>query len=131
MRSALLLVLYAVCVTASNSLVKVSSDAAWFWPFILPFAAGNIAGLCGVLLYTLLLRRMPLHAAFPLTRGVGVLGVQLAASVLFFHERLRPTEIAAAVVVTAGIVLVGVGSAAGAGPRPVPQGPPDPPGAPR
>lgn len=30
----------------------------------------------------LLLRIMPLHAAFPLTRGVGVLGVQLAASVL-------------------------------------------------
>lgn len=121
MRGALLLVLYAVFVTASNALIKVSSGADWFWPFILPFAGGNIAGLCGVLLYTLLLRRMPLHAAFPLTRGVGVLGVQLAASVLFFHETLRPTEIAAAVVVTAGIILVGLGSAGG----------PEPPGAPR
>lgn len=118
MRSALLLILYAVCVTASNALVKLSSGADWFWPFLLPFAGGNIAGLCGVLVYTLLLRRMPLHAAFPLTRGMGVLGVQLGAAVLLFHEALRPTEIAGAVVVTAGIILAGLGGTPKADPAP-------------
>jgi multidrug transporter EmrE-like cation transporter len=107
-RGALLLILYAVLVTASNALVKVSAGAAWFWPFILPFAAGNIAGLGGVLVYSLMLKRMPLHIAFPLTRGFGVLGVQLGASVLLFREALRPTEIAGAVLVTAGIVLAGL-----------------------
>ena len=56
---------------------------------------------------------MPLHAAFPLTRGIGVLGVQLAASMLVFHEQLRPTEIAGAAVVTAGMILVGLGSRTG------------------
>jgi multidrug transporter EmrE-like cation transporter len=82
MRNALLLILYAACVTASNVAIKISAGAGSFWPFILPFGAGNIAGLGGALIYTLLLRSMPLHAAFPLTRGVGVLAVQLAASVL-------------------------------------------------
>ena len=59
-----------------------------------------------MLIYTLLLRSMPLHAAFPLTRGVGILGVQLAASVLVFHEMLRPTEIAGAVLVPLNNLLV-------------------------
>jgi multidrug transporter EmrE-like cation transporter len=107
-RGALLLILYAALVTASNALVKLSAEAAWFWPFILPFAAGNVAGLGGVLIYSLMLKRMPLHIAFPLTRGFGVLGVQLAASLLLFHEALRPTEVAGAVMVTAGIILTGL-----------------------
>lgn len=109
-RHALLLLLYAVCVTASNVLIKLSVGAGSFWPFLLPFAAGNIAGLGGVLIYTVLLRGMPLHVAFPVTRGVGILGVQLAASLLVFHEKLRPTEIAGAVLVTAGIILAGLGT---------------------
>jgi O-acetylserine/cysteine efflux transporter len=104
-RAALLLILYAVLVTASNALVKISAGAAWFWPFILPFAAGNVAGLGGVLIYSLMLKSMPLHIAFPLTRGFGVLGVQLAATLLLFNETLRPAEIAGAVLVTAGIIL--------------------------
>jgi hypothetical protein len=37
MRSALLLILYAACVTASNVLIKISAGAESFWPFILPF----------------------------------------------------------------------------------------------
>lgn len=83
-RGAPLLILYGVLVTASNALVKISAGAEWFWPFLLPFAAGNIAGLGGVL------------------------GVQLAASLLLFHEALRPTEIAGAVLVTGGIILTGL-----------------------
>ena len=64
-------------------------------------------------MYTGLLRRMPLHMAFPLSRGVGVLGVQLIASLLVFHETFRPTEAAGAAVVARGIILIGMGARAG------------------
>jgi drug/metabolite transporter (DMT)-like permease len=39
-----------------------------------------------------------------------VLGVQLAASLLFFHEVFKPTEAAGAAFVAAGIILVGAGA---------------------
>ena len=53
---------------------------------------------------------MPLHLAFPLSRGVGVLGVQLIASLAVFHEVFRPTEVLGAVVVVGGIILIGMGA---------------------
>ncbi len=110
MRSALLVVAYAFFVTAANVLLKLSAGAAGFWPFVLPLAAGNLLGLVGILTYTLLLRALPLHVAFPLTRGAAVLGVQVAASLVVFREVLRPTEIVGAALVAAGIALAGMGA---------------------
>ena len=77
---------------------------------ITALAAGNLAGFVGVLAYTGLLRTLPLHVAFPLSRGLVVLGVQLVAALLVFHETFRLTEAAGAVLVTAGILLVGAGA---------------------
>lgn len=102
--------MYAVLVTGANVLMKLSAGAGALRPFVLLLAAGNLLGFVGILTYTLLLRTLPLHVAFPLTRGAAVLGVQLAASVIVFHEVLRPTEAAGAVLVTAGIVLAGMGA---------------------
>lgn len=116
MRSVLLVIVYALFVTAANVLMKLSSAAEAFWPFALLLAAGNLLGLVGILTYTLLLRALPLHVAFPLTRGAAVLGVQLAASLIVFHEVLRPTEIAGAALVAAGIVLAGMGARRGEAP---------------
>jgi len=110
MRTVLFLACYCIVVTAANALLKLSADANGVWLFIVFQAAGNLAGLAAVLLYTGLLRKMPLHVAFPLSRGVGVLGVQLAASLLFFGERFKPTEAAGAAVVAVGIILVGLGA---------------------
>ncbi len=110
MRTVLFLACYCIFVTAANALLKLSADAGGMWTFLVFQVAGNLAGLAGVLLYTALLRRMPLHVAFPLSRGVGVLGVQLVASLMVFHEVFKATEAAGAVVVAAGIILVGMGT---------------------
>jgi multidrug transporter EmrE-like cation transporter len=109
-RSALLVVVYAAFVTAANVLMKLSAGASALWPSLLLMTAGNFIGFVGILTYTLLLRTLPLHVAFPLTRGAAVLGVQLAASLIVFHEALRPTEAAGAALVVAGIVLAGLGA---------------------
>ena len=110
MRSALLVVVYAAFVTTANVLMKLSAGAGALWPSLLLLAAGNLVGFAGILTYTLLLRTLPLHVAFPLTRGAAVLAVQLASSLIVFHEALRPTEAAGAALVVAGIVLAGLGA---------------------
>jgi multidrug transporter EmrE-like cation transporter len=108
MKNAALLVCYFLFVTASNVFLKLSADSRETWVFLTMFAAGNVAGFVGILAYTGLLRTLPLHVAFPLSRGLVVLGVQLAASLVFFHERFTLKEAGAVALVTAGIVLVGV-----------------------
>lgn len=82
----------------------------------------NLAGLGGVLVYTGLLRGMPLHVAFPLSRGAGVLGVQLVGSVMVFGERFSLREAVGATVVAAGIILVGLGAPDGSALGKVPRG---------
>ena len=110
-RNALLLLCYLVFVTSANIFLKLSADARDVWLFVIMQVAGNLAGLVGVLAYTGLLQTLPLHVAFPLSRGLVVLGVQLAAAVLVFHEVFRPTEAVGAALVAAGVIVIGRGAA--------------------
>jgi multidrug transporter EmrE-like cation transporter len=108
MKNAGFLLCYLVFVTSANILLKLSAGAHRTWPLLALLAAGNLAGFAGVLVYTGLLRTLPLHVAFPLSRGLVVLGVQLVGALLVFHETFRMTEAAGAVLVAAGIILVGI-----------------------
>ncbi len=110
MRNALLLALYVVFVAGANLLLKLSAEAHAAWPFIALQIAGNLAGFVAILAYTGMMRTLPLHIAFPLTRGFSVLAIQGAVALLVFREVFRPTEIAGAAAVAAGIILVGVGA---------------------
>ena len=108
MKNAGFLLSYLVFVTSANIFLKLSADALHTGPFLLLLAAGNLAGFAGVLAYTGLLRTLPLHVAFPLSRGLVVLGVQIVGALIVFHESFRVTEIAGAVLVAAGVILVGI-----------------------
>ncbi len=116
MKNAALVLCYFLFVTASNVLLKLAADGRETGAIVLAFAAGNVAGFVGVLAYTGLLRTLPLHIAFPLSRGLVVLGVQLLAALVFFHERFTLKEAGGVVLVTAGIILVGA-----AAPRAAPR----------
>ncbi len=109
MKNALFLAAYFVFVTAANVLLKRTAEVGSGLPFFLFLIAGNLAGLAGILVYTGLLQTLPLHIAFPLSRGIAVLGV-LGASLLCFHESFRATEAAGVALVTAGIIIVGGGA---------------------
>lgn len=108
MKNAALLVCYLLFVTGSNVFLKLSADARETRVILAMFAAGNLAGFVGVLAYTGLLRTLPLHVAFPLSRGLVVLGVQVGAALLFFRESFTLREAAGVALVTAGMILVGV-----------------------
>ena len=107
MKNAALLLGYLVFVTASNVFLKLSAGAHGAWTFLVMFAAGNLAGFVGILAYTGLLRSLPLHVAFPLSRGLVVLGVQVGAALIFFRESFTLREAAGVALVTAGILLIG------------------------
>jgi multidrug transporter EmrE-like cation transporter len=102
-----LLLGYLVFVTASNVMLKLSAGSGETWRLVLLFAAGNLAGFVGVLAYTGLLRTLPLHVAFPLSRGLVVLGVQVVGALVVFHEAFTLREAGGVLLVTAGIILVG------------------------
>jgi multidrug transporter EmrE-like cation transporter len=108
MKNAALLLCYFLFVTGANIFLKLSADAHDTRILLVMLAAGNLAGFVGVLAYTGLMRTLPLHVAFPLSRGMAVLGVQLLAALVFFHESFTTREAAAVALVTAGIILVGV-----------------------
>jgi len=110
MRNALLLALYVVFVSGANLLLKLSAGATAAWPFIALQIGGNLAGFVAILAYTGLMRTLPLHAAFPLTRGFSILAIQGAVALLIFHESFRPKEILGIAAVAAGIILVGIGA---------------------
>lgn len=67
---------------------------------------GNVAGLITVLTLTALLRYMPLGAAFALTTGLAILGVQLIAAVWLFHEPMSGRQWLGTLAIVAGIWLV-------------------------
>jgi multidrug transporter EmrE-like cation transporter len=77
--------------------------------FKLSALAANWKGLVGVstvLTLTGLLKYLPLHVAQPMVQGLAILGVQILAARLFFHETISPTQWIGMVVIIAGIVLI-------------------------
>jgi multidrug transporter EmrE-like cation transporter len=69
----------------ATKVAPTTGDASSAWLLVL-FSLGNLAGLVGVLTYTGVLKKMPLHLAFPLTQGLVALGVLVIGSYGIFHE---------------------------------------------
>jgi multidrug transporter EmrE-like cation transporter len=67
---------------------------------------GNLAGFITVLTLTGLLRTIPLHVAYPVTTGLAVVGVQVAAAKYLFHEVVTPFQWIGTLLVVVGIVLI-------------------------
>lgn len=90
--------------TLANVCFKLSAASHGAWRFILWQAIGNLSGFLGVLVYTGLLRHIPLHVAFPVTQGLAVLGV-LAAARILFQETITPLQWLGTSLVVTGIIL--------------------------
>jgi len=91
----------------ANAGFKLSATSTTWRGFLIWQVVGNLAGLVTVLTLTGLLRFVPLHVAFPVTTGLAVVGVQVIAAGLFFHEAISPAQWAGALFIVCGIVLIG------------------------
>ena len=102
-----LIALNATANTAGHICFKLSSAADnTSGSFILWQIVGNTAAFVGVLAYTGLMRDMSLLMAFPLTQGLTAIGVQVVASMIFFHEQISPLAWVATVLIAAGIIVM-------------------------
>jgi multidrug transporter EmrE-like cation transporter len=106
---AVLLVLGVVTAsTAAHIFFKRSALGSGAKHFVTWQAVGNLVSFGGLVCYTLLLRRMPLHTAYPVTEGLVAVGVLVVGSMLVYKERIRPLAWAGAALVMAGIALFGL-----------------------
>jgi multidrug transporter EmrE-like cation transporter len=96
-----------------NLLLKVFSQktdgdsiASFFSPW---FIAGNLFFFVNLIFYGKALRGLAQHVAYPVMVGATVLFV-MAASVLWFSERLSITSVIGAALIVSGIALLAHGS---------------------
>jgi multidrug transporter EmrE-like cation transporter len=90
----------------SNASFKVSAQSPNWRQFLLWQVIGNLAGLVTVITLTWLLRYQPLSMAFPLTTGLGVIGVQLFASRWLFGETISLSRWIGSVLIILGIAFL-------------------------
>jgi multidrug transporter EmrE-like cation transporter len=101
-----LLLLNMVFNILGNASFKLSALAANWKGLVGWQVVGNLAGFITVLTLTGLLRYLPLHVAQPMVQGLAIIGVQIVASRLFFHEVISPTQWIGMAVIIGGIILI-------------------------
>jgi multidrug transporter EmrE-like cation transporter len=89
-----------------NASFKLSALAANWKGLVGWQVVGNLAGFVTVLTLTGLLKYLPLHVAQPMVQGLAILGVQIVAARLFFHEAISPTQWIGMLLIIGGIVLI-------------------------
>ncbi len=90
----------------ANTSFKYSAMSQSWRGFLTWQVLGNLAGLITVITLTFLLRSVPLNVAFPITTGLAVIGVQVIAARLLFHESISPAQWLGTLFIVIGIVLI-------------------------
>jgi multidrug transporter EmrE-like cation transporter len=90
----------------ANGSFKQSAQSTDWRNFLVWQVIGNLAGLVTVITLTWLLRYQPLSVAFPLTTGLGVIGVQLIAGHWLFGEAISPGRWLGALLIILGIAFL-------------------------
>jgi len=91
----------------ANASFKAAAQSPNWRGFLSWQVVGNLAGFLTVLALTGLLKFIPLGIAFPVTTGLAVIAVQVAAAALIFHEPISATQWLGTLIIVAGILLVG------------------------
>ncbi len=91
---------------AAQASFKISADSHNWRGFLAWQIAGNLAGFITVLTLTGLLRFIPLGVAYPLTVGLAVIGVEVAAARLLFHESIAPVQWLGTLLIAFGVFLI-------------------------
>jgi len=101
-------VFFSTCANIFFKLSVLGLATYGFWgPFLWFQVAGNLSGFVSVLSYTMSLRYLPLHVAYPLTQGLAVLSVTFIGGWLVFHEPVTLPQWLGVLLIGCGIVLIG------------------------
>lgn len=91
----------------ANAAFKASADSPNWRGLLAWQVVGNLAGLITVITLTWLLRYVPLHVAYPVTVGLAVIGVQVVASRMLFHEPISSWQWIGTLLIILGIAFIG------------------------
>jgi len=91
----------------ANASFKQSASSSNWRGFLTWQVVGNLAGFITVLTLTGLLRYIPLHIAYSVVTGLAVVGVQVVAAALLFHETITVGQWLGTLLIVAGILLIG------------------------
>ena len=94
----------------SNASFKFSAQSPNWNGIIAWQIAGNLAGFITVISLTLLLRNTTLNIVYPVTAGLSVVGVQVFAAWLVFHEPISMVKWLGTLLIVLGIILIGAQS---------------------
>lgn len=89
----------------ANAAFRVSARGGTWTDVVVWQVVGNLAGFVTVLALTALLHYVPLNVAFPVTTGISVVAVQVAAGWLF-QEPIGTTQWVGALLIGLGVLLV-------------------------
>jgi len=90
----------------ANASFKASAQSTNWRNFLFWQVIGNLAGFLTVITLTWLLRYQPLSVAFPLTTGLGVIGVQIIASHWLFGEEVSLERWLGVILIILGIAFL-------------------------
>ena len=90
----------------ANASFKLSASTSGWRGFLTWQVVGNLAGFVTVLTLTGLLRYIPLRVAYPVTMGLAILGVQIVAARMLFHEPITTLQWLGTFLVAGGIILI-------------------------
>jgi len=91
----------------ANASFRLSAMSPSWRAFLAWQVVGNLAGFVTVLTLTGLLRYIPLHVAYPVATGLGIIGVQVVAASVVFHEPISVSQWMGSALVITGILLIG------------------------
>lgn len=95
--------LFVIYVTTSCfGLYLIKAAVAWR---SLAFVIGFVLYAVGAVLWMVILRMMPLSFAFPIAAGTLMIGTTLTG-VVFLSENVTPWQVAGAIFIITGIVLI-------------------------
>jgi len=90
---------------SGNVFIKMSADSANAGGFALWQVVGNALTWVGVVSYSLSMKKLPLHVAYPLAQGLQVIGVTVIAALIIFKEQITILNWMGVAFITAGIVI--------------------------
>jgi len=96
---------------ASQIGFKYASGAQNLKSTVLWFLGAGVAGTVSMVLYTWLLRHLPLHVGYAALFGLGFVVVQVVAAKLILKEAVSPLQWIGGAVMVAGIFMIAFGGA--------------------
>ena len=90
---------------SGNVFFKLSADSNFVGDFALWQVVGNTLTTIGVISYSLSMKKLPLHIAYPLAQALQVIGVTIVVGLVIFNESISLINWFGVALIASGVVI--------------------------